>query len=210
MNRIVLLASQIVDGTDKPPITDGGILIEGARIKAIGRQGEFAQLADAKVINLEGWTLLPGLMDAHIHLDGWETTNRFDWVVMPDAQRALNAAAYAKRALDAGFTFVRDAGSNIGVSLKRAIDEGKVPGPQMRVSVKGIYQTNGQGDRGVHADRVGEAKRKLCVGRWTDRVPARGATDAAGGRGLYQDCHLRWLSLRRAALYAGRSFGDVR
>jgi imidazolonepropionase-like amidohydrolase len=147
MNRILLLASRIIDGTGQPPLADGGILIEGDRLSAVGPRREFHQVSDAKVLDLPGWTLLPGMMDAHIHLDGWETTNRFDWVVMPDAQRALNAAAYAKRVLDAGFTFVRDAGSNIGVPLKRAIEEGKLPGPRMRVSVKGIYQTNGQGDR---------------------------------------------------------------
>jgi imidazolonepropionase-like amidohydrolase len=143
----VLFASQILDGTGKSPIVEGGILVENERVKAVGRRSDFETLSDARNIDLKGWSLLPGLMDAHIHLDGWETTNRFDWVVMPDAQRALNAAAYAKRALDAGFTFVRDAGSNIGVSLKRVIEEGKLPGPRMRVSVKGIYQTNGQGDR---------------------------------------------------------------
>jgi imidazolonepropionase-like amidohydrolase len=126
---------------------DGGILVEDDKIKAVGQRADFGQLDSEQVLELKGWTLLPGMMDAHIHLDGWETTNRFDWVVMPDAQRALNAAAYAKRVLDAGFTFVRDAGSNIGVPLKRVIEEGKLPGPRMRVSVKGIYQTNGQGDR---------------------------------------------------------------
>ncbi len=147
MNRTVLLASQIIDGRGGVPLAEGGILIEGARIRAVAPRGELENLADARVYDLKGWTLLPGLMDAHIHLDGWETTTRFDWVVMPDALRALNAAAYAKRVLEAGFTCVRDAGSNIGPQLKQVIEEGKLPGPRMRVSVKGIYQTNGQGDR---------------------------------------------------------------
>ncbi|HZQ06942.1 MAG TPA: amidohydrolase family protein [Anaerolineae bacterium] len=147
MNRTVLLASQIIDGRGGAPLADGGILIEGEQIRAVAPRADLEQLPDARVYDLAGWTLLPGLMDAHIHLDGWETTNRFDWVVMPDALRALNAAAYAKRVLDAGFTCVRDAGSNIGPQLKQVIEEGKLPGPRMRVSVKGIYQTNGQGDR---------------------------------------------------------------
>ncbi len=147
MERTLFLASQIIDGTNRPPLVEGGILIEASRIVALGARQDFAGLTDIPVIDLEGWTLLPGLMDAHIHLDGWETTNRFDWIVMPDALRALNAAAYARRVLDAGFTFVRDAGSNIGVPLKQVIEQGKLPGPRMRVSVKGIYQTNGQGDR---------------------------------------------------------------
>src|SRR4051794_4472789 len=129
MERVVLLASQIVDGTGNRLLHDAGILIQDDKIVQLGARAELEQVPSARVVELQGWTLLPGLMDAHIHLDGWETTNRFDWLVMPDALRALNAAWYAKRALDAGFTCVRDAGSNIGVSLKKVIEANKLPGP---------------------------------------------------------------------------------
>lgn len=149
MNKLLLQASQIIDGTGQEPIADGAILVDGDRIQSIGQQSQISRrnVKPDQILDLSGWTVLPGLIDAHTHLDGWESNNRLDWVIMPDTVRVLNAAAYAKRMLDAGFTFVRDAGSTVAVALKQAIQAGKLPGPRMLVSYQGIYQTNGQGDR---------------------------------------------------------------
>ncbi len=87
------------------------------------------------------------MIDAHLHLDGWRSLNRTDWVLMDDGLRAIGAACDAAKMLAARFTSVRDMGSAAAVSLKRAVASGEVPGPRMQVAVKGIYQTGGQGDR---------------------------------------------------------------
>lgn len=145
--RVLYRADALIDGTGAPPVTPGAVLVEGDTIVAVGTAAAAAP-GDARTVALPGCTLLPGLIDAHLHLDGWRTMNRTDWVLMDDGLRAIRAAVDAARILAVGFTSARDMGSVAAVSLKRAIDAGEVPGPRLQVAVKGIYQTGGQGDRG--------------------------------------------------------------
>ncbi len=148
MTSLVLyIADALVDGTGAPPQRPGVILVDGERVAAVGEQARTAAPAGACVVELAGCTLLPGLIDAHLHLDGWRSLNRTDWVLMDDGLRAIGAAHDAARMLAAGFTSVRDMGSVTAASLKHAVQAGEVPGPRMQVAVKGIYQTGGQGDR---------------------------------------------------------------
>lgn len=144
---VLYLAETLIDGTGAPPHGPGAVLVEGDRIVAVGPAARASAPPHARVVGLPGCTILPGLIDAHLHLDGWRTLNRTDWVLMDDGLRAIGAARDAARLLAAGFTTVRDMGSTAAVSLKRAIESEEVPGPRMQVAVKGIYQTGGQGDR---------------------------------------------------------------
>lgn len=146
--RVLYLADALIDGTGAPPQRPGVVLVEGERILAVGGQARAAAVAaSVRVAELTGCTLLPGLIDAHVHLDGWRSLNRTDWVLMDDGRRAIGAARDAARMLAAGFTSVRDMGSVAAASLKQAVQIDEVPGPRMQVAVKGIYQTGGQGDR---------------------------------------------------------------
>ncbi len=148
MTRAILyLADALIDGSGALPQRPGAVLVEGDRIAGVGPAARTAAPADVRTVQLQGCTLLPGLIDAHLHLDGWRSLNRTDWVLMDDGLRAIGAARDAARMLAAGFTAVRDMGSVAAVSLKRAIEADEVPGPRMQVAVKGIYQTGGQGDR---------------------------------------------------------------
>lgn len=144
---VLYLVDALIDGTGSSPQRPGAILVDGERILAVGVQARTSAPASARVVELTGCTLLPGLIDAHLHLDGWRSLNRTDWVLMDDSLRAIGAARDAARMLAAGFTSVRDMGSVAAVSLKQAVQAGEVPGPRMQVAVKGIYQTGGQGDR---------------------------------------------------------------
>jgi imidazolonepropionase-like amidohydrolase len=144
---VLYLADALIDGTRLVPQRPGAVLVDGERIAAVGEQARAAAPAGAHVVELAGCTLLPGLIDAHLHLDGWRSLNRTDWVLMDDGLRAIDAAHDAARMLAAGFTSVRDMGSVAAVSLREAVQAGEVPGPRMQVAVKGIYQTGGQGDR---------------------------------------------------------------
>ncbi|HEX6839292.1 MAG TPA: amidohydrolase family protein [Polyangia bacterium] len=108
--------------------------------------------AGAEVIDLGDVTLLPGLMDAHTHLTGeasddWNR-DELDYFKKEIAERAIESTVYARRTLMAGFTMVRDLGSDhfIDVGLRNAIDAGKVPGPRMIVAGYAI------GARGGHCD----------------------------------------------------------
>lgn len=132
------------------------ILIDGARIKAVGQGLEIP--AGAHVIDLSRATVLPGLFDTHTHLcSNAELFGRTSNEVMdsylayalkvPTAYRALQGVANARSMLEAGFTTVRDLG-NAGdygdVALRDAIDNGLVPGPAMYVSGKIIAPFGGQ------------------------------------------------------------------
>lgn len=140
-------ADVLIDGTAAPARRPGAVLVAGQRILAVGQEAHAAAPPDVRVVDLQGCTLLPGLIDAHLHLDGWRSLDRTEWVLMDDGLRAIGAARDAARMLASGFTSARDMGSVAAVSVKRAADAGEIPGPRLQVAVKGIYQTGGQGDR---------------------------------------------------------------
>jgi imidazolonepropionase-like amidohydrolase len=130
------------------------IVIEGDRIKAVEENGQPAP--DSNVINLSDQTCLPGLVDAHTHtlLQGDITAADYDEQLLKEstAYRAILATRNAKRALDYGFTSIRDLETEgagyADVDLKRAINNGVIPGPRMTVvgramDVTGAYPLQG-------------------------------------------------------------------
>jgi len=132
-----LIGGVLIDGYGGPPLHDSVILIEGQRIKAVGRQGALAVPAGAEVISTEGMTVLPGLWDMHVHLmiNGhadyahWDETypDRFEKEIMP---------ASAKQLLLAGVTGARDLGAPLeaSIAVRDAVNSGKLPGPTLFVS----------------------------------------------------------------------------
>ncbi len=147
---IVLRAARLFDGKSDAVVAPGLVVVDGNKITAVGAKA--TPPAGAEVIDLGDVTLLPGLMDAHTHLSGESTTDwnrdELDQFKKEIAQRAIESTERANRTLMAGFTFVRDLGSDhfIDVGLRNAIDEGKVPGPRMLVAGNAI------GARGGHCD----------------------------------------------------------
>jgi imidazolonepropionase-like amidohydrolase len=147
---IVLRAARMFDGKGDAVVAPGQLVVDGNKLVAVGNKSPAP--AGAEVIDLGDVTLLPGLMDAHTHLTG-EATNdwnrdELDGFKKEIAQRAIEATVYANRTLLAGFTMVRDLGSDhfIDVGLRNAIDAGKIPGPRMLVAGNAI------GARGGHCD----------------------------------------------------------
>jgi imidazolonepropionase-like amidohydrolase len=136
----------LIDGTGNPPIADPAIAVEGDTISAVGTAGEIQVDRDARVIDLSGMTLLPGLIDAHIHLEGWKTMDLMDWMTTPVAVSALRATADARRLLEAGFTAVRCLGGAASLYLKQAIEEGVIQGPRIVTSGRSFIQTSGGAD----------------------------------------------------------------
>ncbi len=106
------------------------------------------QAGQAVDIDLGDVTLLPGLIDAHVHLTGGEEQSPDERRRETAARAALEGAANARRVLESGFTTVRDLGSRdlVDVALRDAIAGGRVPGPRLLVAVKSVSATGGHGD----------------------------------------------------------------
>jgi len=146
----VLKASHLFDGKSDQVVSPGVVVVQDGKIVAAG--AKVSEPAGAEVIELGDATLLPGLMDAHTHMT-FEATgdwkkDELDGFKKPIPQLAIEASAYARRTLLAGFTSVRDLGSSdlIDIGLRNAIDAGVVPGPRMQVSVHAISARGGHCD----------------------------------------------------------------
>jgi imidazolonepropionase-like amidohydrolase len=137
------------------------VLTQGERIAAVGPPGSVPVPEGALVIDLPGTTLLPGLMDAHSHLflHPYNET-RWDDQVLKEAvpYRTLRAGVQARATLFAGFTTLRDLGTEgadyADIALKRAIDEGMIEGPRLFVATRAIVATASYGPapRGLRPD----------------------------------------------------------
>ena len=137
------------------------VLVHDGKVAAVGPADSIQAPADAERIALPGTTLTPGLIDLHSHLflHPYNETLWNDQVLTePLAYRTLEAAAHAKATLLAGFTAERDLGTEgagfADVSIKRAIEEGLIPGPRMFVATRAIVATAsyGPGPRGFRPD----------------------------------------------------------
>ena len=144
----VIHAGRLIDGLANRPFTEMTIRIDGDRIAAVERgYGEPGQ--DDTVIDLKDHTVLPGLMDMHVHLTGeYSKDDRLNDFIMNEADYAFDAAMFAKRTLEAGFTVVRNLGDpfNVTVALRKAIESGDIPGPRILTAAKGLSSTGGHGD----------------------------------------------------------------
>jgi len=134
---LALVGGQVIDGYEGPPIHDGVVLIAGDRIVAVGPRSVVTVPSGTTVIDTEGMSVLPGLMDMHVHLmlighadyEHWDKTYmpRFRTEIMPIAARQL---------LMAGVTTARELGAPLDdiLDVKRRIEKGEIPGPRLFVS----------------------------------------------------------------------------
>src|SRR3989337_2734155 len=122
MNNIVALeAERMIDARGGPPVEPAVVVVEEERITAAGSPARIKVPEGAKRIALGARTLLPGLIDAHVHLKGWRSANPNDILTTPHPLAALRAAADCRSLIPAGFTTVRDCGGSLGPHLRDAI-----------------------------------------------------------------------------------------
>ncbi len=123
------------------------IVVRDGRIASVGRQGDPVP-ADAKPIALSGKTLLPGLIDMHVHLDSDPTYGGYTSLQFSDRFWSVLIVPHAQRTLEAGFTTVRNVGAEAwnDVGLRQAIDEGKIVGPRVVTATYGFGATGGHCD----------------------------------------------------------------
>lgn len=145
-----LSGASLIDGTGKPPLRDATVLIRGCGIVRVGPADQIEISSDVPVYDIHGKTLMPGLIDGHVHLRSYAGEGQQDvhlWNVLTFMEeQTLHVAANAMKALDAGVTTVRDmAGSRPEISVKHAMDGFVLPGA--RVIVAGfVGMTAGHGD----------------------------------------------------------------
>ena len=159
----LLVPARVFDGEDGKTHEGWVVLVKGDRISAVGPKAQVAIPAGTKTIELPGMTLLPGLMDIHSHifLHPYNETLWNDQVLKePLAYRTIEAAIHCEQTLMAGFTLLRDLGTEgagyADISVQRAIREGLIPGPRLLVATLAIVATAsyGPGPAGFAPDLI--------------------------------------------------------
>jgi imidazolonepropionase-like amidohydrolase len=146
----VIKAGALIDGRSDAPRANQIIVIRGNRIESVG--SGTAIPAGAKVIDLSGMTVMPGLIDSHTHIflqgeDPAEGGYDAQLLKFPLSYRAARATVSARRALEQGFTSIRDVeteGAGYGdIGIRQAINEGRISGPRIFASTRGISSSGG-------------------------------------------------------------------
>ncbi len=174
---LALVGGQLIDGFGGPPIHNAVVVLRGNKIEAVGRQGQVPIPAGARIINTAGYTVMPGIMDMHVHLmiighgdyDHWDKAyqGKFRDVIMPIA---------AKELLLAGVTTVRDVGAPLEdiLAVRDRINRGEIPGPRVIASgpflqkvapsLEGSYRWE------VHGPDDARAKTKKLIDAGADMI----------------------------------------
>ncbi|WP_460219956.1 metal-dependent hydrolase family protein [Psychroserpens sp. MEBiC05023] len=165
-----LYCGKLIDTKSGIVLTKKTIVVSETKIIAINDGYTSPESSNDKVIDLKDKTVLPGLIDMHVHIESETSPTRYlDVFTKNDADVAFNSAEIANRTLMSGFTTVRDlGGSGVNVSLRDAIAKGKVPGPRIFTAEKAIGTTGG------HADPTNGRKKELMG----DPGPAEGVINS--------------------------------
>ncbi|HEU4933294.1 MAG TPA: amidohydrolase family protein, partial [Pyrinomonadaceae bacterium] len=174
-NVYLLKPAHVFDGESAQLHDNWVVLVRGEKIESVGPASTVNAPAGAKVIDLPGLTLMPGLIEAHSHvlLHPYSETVWNDQVARESLSlRVARATNHLRNTLQAGFTTVRDLGTEgagyADVGLKQAVEQGIIPGPRMIVTTRAIVATGSYGPKGYASE-------------WT--VP-QGAEEADGVDGL--------------------------
>ena len=146
-NVKAIVNGRIFTGEDTSTINDGIILIDNNMIKDVGSRGSVEIPPEAEVIDVKGNFILPGLIDSHLHLQGFRSGDFVkEPLLTPFGVFVARAVVDAKSLLDAGFTTVVDAGGLVALHLRYAINEGTIVGPRIVAAGPTLSQTFGHGD----------------------------------------------------------------
>lgn len=180
---LLLTAARLIDGTGSPPVRPGALLIAGERIVAVGPRVDAP--ADAQRIDLGAATIMPGLIDCHVHLSDEGLPDATVRDADPPALRILRTAEHARRTLAAGVTTVRDVGGrdHLEFALRRAVDEGLVRAPRLVLAGKIVSMTTAGATswRGMYREADGASevvkavREQIAAGADVIKIMATGA-----------------------------------
>lgn len=144
----VIHVGRLIDGVSDQARTEHTVIVDAGRIVAI-EKGYTAPKAGDELIDLRGSTLLPGLMDMHVHITSeYSRSSELDRFKKDGTDVAIDGVMFAEKTLQAGFTTVRDLGDGFraSIALRNAINAGKVAGPRIFAAGKSIATTGGHAD----------------------------------------------------------------
>jgi imidazolonepropionase-like amidohydrolase len=174
--NMAIKGATILDVTNGEMIKNHVVIVKDGRIDSVGpaRLTEIPKGID--VLDLQGHTLLPGLIDMHVHLTSGGGYHGYERLKLTDERRAILGVVHAKQTLMAGFTTVRNvgAGSFGDVALRDAINDGDIPGPRMLVSGPPIGITGGHcSDNNLLPPEYGITGEGVADGPWAARAAVR-------------------------------------
>lgn len=145
--KTIVHCGNLIDGKSNEAQAQMTIVVEGNKITAI-QKGYTRPSGEDKLIDLSQKTVMPGLIDMHVHLEGETSKDQsLQRFTLNEADVAFRSTVFAKKTLMAGFTTVRDlGGSGVNIALRNAVAQGLVAGPRIFTSGKSIATTGGHGD----------------------------------------------------------------
>ena len=152
MKKNVIKGGTVIDGTGRSPFEKGLVVVEGSKIGFVGKEGDIdlPKGEDVEVIDVEGKTVMPGLIDSHVHIYTNGESSEFTSMPIRDnpLTRAMKCIPRLKRDLEMGMTTLRDGGSGWGwleVALRDAINRGDIAGPRFFATGYHLTVTGGHG-----------------------------------------------------------------
>ena len=173
---LIIKGANLLDVMTGELIKDHVVLVNDGRIARISPTRSADLPAGVDVIDLQGHTLLPGLIDMHVHLTSGGGYHGYESLKLTDERRAILGVVHAETTLMAGFTTVRNvgAGSFGDVALRDAINDGDIPGPRMLVSGPPIGITGGHcSDNNLLPPEYGMTGEGVADGPWAARTAVR-------------------------------------
>lgn len=161
VSKLIFTGGLLIDGTGKV-IENSIVIVEDKKIKYAGPNKDID--FDGEVIDITGKTIMPGLIDSHLHFSGNLCADSTKWVLEPVTQKTIVAVAQAREALEHGLTTVGEI-SRSGIHIRNMIEEGYIPGPRVVATGLGFCRTSGHGDsHNLPLDYINESH------PWAERV----------------------------------------
>ncbi len=186
-----LIGATLIDGTGKPPLDNAAVIIDNDKIHAAGKAEDIRIPPGTEIVDVTGKTIIPGLIDCHIHMDLHGLANTYEENLIDDKLRTLRALSDMQATLKSGVTTVRNAGSvnHIDFAVKEAINSKWFKGPRILTSGQIISMTAAGNNyfKGMYyeADGVDETRKaaRLQIKAGADflKVMATGAFMNPGG-----------------------------
>lgn len=190
---VVLRAAQIIDGTGGEPIRNGVVIVTGDKIVAVGTSASVTVPAGARVIDLGDATLMPGFIDAHTHIIGrvlGDPEGQNARVHDYDSFGAILAVGNAEKTLLAGFTTIRNVGAGKfdDLALRKAINDGWIPGPRMLTAGHSLGITGGHCDENGYKPGMADGDYKTGIADGPEAVRAAVRYQVKYGADVIKTC----------------------